>query len=69
MTLKQLCDIRGVECRPLFLIREVCALLHVKRQTVSRWISCGKLHAVKVHGRTRWITQESLAVLVGAEGM
>lgn len=64
MTLNELCVAHGIEDRALFRPREVRTLLDVSRQTVSRWIRVGKLIAVGVLGRSKWITRQSVAALV-----
>jgi excisionase family DNA binding protein len=67
MTLQELLLIRGVEDRPLFRIADICTLFEVRRVTVSRWIMRGKLQALKINGKTRFIPRASVEALVSQE--
>ncbi len=66
MTPQQLCDIQDVEFLPLFRIKEVCALLQGTARPSAAGSLVDKPYAFKVHGKTRWITRESSAVVMSA---
>ncbi len=67
MTFEDLLDLNDMGTRSLYSVQEVCRLLNAKPRTVASWIRQGRLEAIKVCGRIRWITRESLGALVFEE--
>lgn len=67
MTFEDLLDLNDMGTRTLYSVEEVCRLLNAKPRAVANWIRQGRLEAVKVCGRIRWITRASLAALVFEE--
>jgi len=67
MTFDDLLDLNDMGTRSLYSVEEVCRLLNAKPRAVANWIRQGRLEAVKVCGRIRWITRASLAALVFEE--
>jgi excisionase family DNA binding protein len=67
MTFEDLLDLNDMGTRSLYSVQEVCQLLNAKPRTVASWIRQGRLEAIKVCGRIRWITRESLGALVFEE--
>lgn len=67
MTFEDLLDYNDLCDRPLYSVAEVCRLLNAKPRAVAAWVREGRLDAVKVCGRIRWITRASLAALVFEE--
>jgi excisionase family DNA binding protein len=63
MTFDDLLDLNDMGTRTLYSVEEVCRLLNAKPRAVANWIRQGRLEAVKVYGRIRWITRASLAAL------
>ena len=66
MSLTEALTTAQIQDSPVFRIREVCILLGITRMTVWRWITQGHLQAVKINGRTRWVTRDSIAALTEA---
>lgn len=63
MTFENLLDLNDMGIRALYSVEEVCRLLNAKPRAVANWIRQGRLEAIKVCGRIRWITYASLAAL------
>jgi len=64
MTFEDLLDLNDMGDRSLYSTQDVCRLLNAKPRSVAEWVRQGRLDAVKVCGRIRWISRESLAALV-----
>jgi len=58
-----LTQVNGLTEKPLYKMKEICALFAVSRRTVYDWIKAGRLHPMKVRSRVYFAGAEINALI------
>lgn len=56
----------GLTNKPLYKVREVCALFQISRPTVYEWIRMGKLRPVKIRSRVFFLGSDVDGLIAAA---